>query len=91
MQTFQLYDVSRVIEKSHNTAICPDIKWWGFHISEPMRNPDHLQTISTIQNLDMTGFQIPHCTKLFEVQTALEHLNTTVSGLGSQFYSTAEF
>ena len=24
-------------------AICSDLKWWGFRISDPIRNPDHLQ------------------------------------------------
>ena len=25
-------------------AICPDFKWPGFKISDPIQNPDHLQT-----------------------------------------------
>ena len=27
-----------------NAAICPDFKWFGFHISDLIWNPDHLQT-----------------------------------------------
>ena len=35
-------------------AICPDFKWLDFQISDPIQNPDHLQTnlFWTIQNPD---------------------------------------
>ena len=35
-------------------AICPDFKWLGFRISDPIRNPDHLQPnlFWTIRNPD---------------------------------------
>ena len=34
--------------------ICPDFKWLGFQISDPIKNPDHLQSnlFLTIQNPD---------------------------------------
>ena len=34
-------------------AICPDFKWLGFRISDPIQNPDHLQLCLTIQNPDI--------------------------------------
>ena len=42
-------------------AICPDFKWLGFRISDLSPNPDHLQPnlFMTIQNPDLSGFQIP--------------------------------
>ena len=42
-------------------AICPDFKWLGFQISNPMQSLDHLQAncFLTIWNLDASGFQIP--------------------------------
>ena len=42
-------------------AICPDFKWLGFRISDPIQNLDHLQPnlFWTIQNPDYVGFQIP--------------------------------
>ena len=35
-------------------AICLDLKWMGFQISDPIQNPDHLppNLFSTIQNSD---------------------------------------
>ena len=41
-------------------AICPDFKWLSFRISDPIKNPDHLQPnlFLTILNLDWSGFQI---------------------------------
>ena len=35
-------------------AFFPDFKWLGFQISDPIKNPDHLQPnlFSTIQNQD---------------------------------------
>ena len=42
-------------------AICPDFKWLGDPISDPIWNPDHLQSnlFLTIWNPDYPGFQIP--------------------------------
>ena len=42
-------------------TICLDLKWFGFPISDPTQNPDHLQPnlFWTIQNTDWVGFQIP--------------------------------
>ena len=42
-------------------AISLDFKWMGFRISDPIWNPDYLQTnlFWTIQNPDLVGFQIP--------------------------------
>ena len=41
--------------------ICPDFKCLGFGISNPIQNPDHFQPnlFLTIQNPDLSGFQIP--------------------------------
>ena len=41
--------------------ICLDFKWLGFPISDPIQNLDHLKTnlVSTIQNPDRCGLQIP--------------------------------
>ena len=35
-------------------AICPDFKWFGFQILDPIQNPDHLKPnlFLTIQNPD---------------------------------------
>ena len=40
--------------------LTPANNWLGFRISDPIQNPDHLQTnlFLTIQNLDKVGFQI---------------------------------
>ena len=42
-------------------AICPNFKWLGFRISDPIWNPEHLlpNLFSTIQNPDSLDFQIP--------------------------------
>ena len=47
-------------------AICLDLKWLGFWISDPIWNPDHLQTniFLTYQNPDPSKFQIPTVLKL---------------------------
>ena len=42
-------------------AICLYFKWLGFRISDPIQNPDHVQTnlFLTVWNPDMSRFQIP--------------------------------
>ena len=42
-------------------AICQDLNWLGFRISDPIQILDHLQPnlFSTIWNSDKSGFQIP--------------------------------
>ena len=52
-------------------AICPDFKWLGFQISDPIWNPGHLQPnlFSTFQNLDLSRFQIP---TVIQVDTELD-------------------
>ena len=42
-------------------AICPNFKWLGFQISDPIQNLDHLQPnlFLTVRNPDLSGFQIP--------------------------------
>ena len=66
-------------------AICPDFKWSGVLISDPIRNPDHLQTDLSLnnQNLDMPRFKNPTALLLlccFDVQLTFyiynNHLNT---------------
>ena len=41
-------------------AVCPDFKWMGLWISDPIRNLDHFQPdlCSTIQNPDLVGIQM---------------------------------
>ena len=48
-------------------AICSDFKWLGFHISDSIKKPGHLQTnlFLTIPNPDQSGFQIPTVTEFF--------------------------
>ena len=45
-------------------AICPDFKWLGLQISDPIQNLDNLQTnlFSTIQSPD---FKSPLCCEAF--------------------------
>ena len=42
-------------------AICPDSKWLGSQISEPIQNPDHLQPnlLLTFQNQTSPDFKFP--------------------------------
>ena len=42
-------------------AFCPYFLWSGFRISDPIRNPEHLETnlFLTIQKLEVSGFQLP--------------------------------
>ena len=42
-------------------SICPDFKWFGFQISDPIQYPGRSQTnlFLTIQNPDKFGFQMP--------------------------------
>ena len=48
-------------------VICPDFKWLGFQISDPIWNPDHLQTnlFLTIQtgSLDFRSDPDPDCSQ----------------------------
>ena len=48
-------------------VICPDLKWLGFQISDPIQNPKHLlhSLFLNIQNPDQSGFQIPTVINLF--------------------------
>ena len=48
-------------------AICPDFKWLGFRISDPIKNPNHLQPklFLTFRNPDKLRFQIPIVYKNF--------------------------
>ena len=53
---------------------CLDFKWLGFGISDPIQNPDHLQTnlLPMIKNKDKSGFQIPTAHKTHMLGTAEE-------------------
>ena len=57
--------VSTIWKPDHSKSrrFCPDFKWLGFRISDPIQNPDHLQLQPLFDHLKFTLVPIsdPHC------------------------------
>ena len=63
------------------TATCPDFKWFGFWISDPIQNLYHLQPylFLTILKSRLVRISDPHCTSPKKGANQNDNMNTKLT------------